>query len=323
MLPVRVDCTNMAQNRPIDRWTMVFDQSTRSELRSSDRAALMDGRHGLGPEGGLNQIKARYARFVADSKESAACAWARLEGQANSALRRSEEADARWTFLQLETQGEEPELAVPLFWILVALGLLGGETIFLGPFLDGIGAANAVTQLIIAGCAVLAWTGIVETAAYLAARGVRVGRIIGIVILAVSALALVGLGWWRADVLARSSHNPALQAFFRDHPTSTTLALVTLTVLFPSAAALALWRHLPELCGAARWHGAGRDARRWREQVHALRAEQQALGASLNMTIERLGAEEREACERYLKHYRLGARLNGVKGGAAIEPSIS
>jgi hypothetical protein len=293
------------------------------KLGPFERSALNDGRHGLGPEGGLNQIRARFAGLHADAKESAACAWARLEGKANSALRRSVEADERWMFLQLETQGEEPGLVVSLFWILVALGLLGGETIFLGPFFDGLGVANSVAQLIIAGCAVLAWTGLVEMAAYLAARDRRVGKIVGIAILIVSALALVAVGWWRADVLAQSSHNPTLHAFFRDHPASTTMALVALTVLFPFAAALALWRYLPELCAAARWHGARRDARRWRERIHALRAEQQALGASLNMAIERLGAEERETCERYLKHYRLGARLNPTKGGAAIEPSIS
>jgi hypothetical protein len=290
------------------------DRSLGSQLRNSDRAALLDGQHGLGAPGGLQRIAAQFAQLRADAKEAAATQWSRLQGKTEQAVNRRAEAEDRRARLHLETQGKEPRLIVPLVMIVAAIFVMTTEAMLLRPLLDGWGIASSTAQFAFAVGIVLAWTAIVDLALFLMTGEGPFKRFVGILFLLIATLGLGAFGWWRREVLSLS-HNSALRLLFERSPIVTTLASVVLTVVFPIASALMVWLYLPELEHALQFRRVIRAPNSWHGRICWLRAEQRVIEASLRMKLERLDAREREEREFYLKFYRLGEHLNRTRQG--------
>ncbi len=284
-----------------------------SNLTDADRAALLEGQHGLGAEAGVETIAARIAQNRAHIKEAIGIPWERLQGTINDARQRKIEAVERSARLHIEMAGKEPEFLRPMIIVAAAMFVAITEAVLLRPIVEGLAIVNPLFQLIVAIGIVVMWMILVDVVFKLMAYG-PIWRIGGILVLLAAAAGLGVMGWWRRDVIALSVHSPTVQRLYENHSTAIALTVVALTVIFPFAAALAIWRYLPELTAALRWRRIMRKPAYWDAQIHRCRAEQNVLGGSLKAQFEGLDAKEREDRERYLKFYKLGERLATMNG---------
>src|SRR5512146_2462478 len=284
-------------------------------LTDAQRDGLFHGQHGIDLELGLDRLGKRRELSIVALGRSVNSRVSELKSSLAKAEQRTASVRSHFAILDAEAHGEAPSLWWPVLGLLLSVALTVGDAFLLAPLLQGIGLVDPVDQRLVA---LLMGAGLTAFA-HLGFRAWHSGsKVQGAIVLALAAGTVGAICWWRCDqiVFAASLGNDAWRDFLAEHPMSTRLFVIGLSVILPFAAGFISSHALPELHFSTRWYAARRSSARWDSKCASLREQLKAAEIDAKLAARDIELQHEIDRIQYRIHHRLGS--GGSQQGAEV-----
>lgn len=306
--------------------------------RHIDAEGFQAGTQGVPPAAQLSEIAAFFAQLKERVVQEAADRIRRLEARIDTLARRLNDAEGRWSDLQMITDGMAPAAVLPICAVSVAMLVVLGEATFLAPVMDAFGIADPMAQILLAGVIVVVTSGLVEIAKRqlvshtrqvkhddAADKELAPGRIgfagylkaALLCFLTLVSLTLVFfLGWWRAEQMifaASLQHAGAWKQFMASNPGLTRAVVVLLTTGLPVFVALVFEWGLDGVRLAWEWRKARYQCHRFSKLLNAAKKKLEARREKHESRLTELDNMREEWNSSYEHHHAMGQQIGARK----------
>ena len=258
----------------------------------------------------LRKFTAVFAQHVAKTTARFEPRIKKLEAKANILNELRQNAAALWTKFDSATNGQEPQMLLPLMAFVVSFLLWLGETYLIAPVLDGMGISEPIEQKLVAGVVVLAAATLLEVATHLY-RTENSSFILRVICFLLSGATLIFLGWWRGAELIYSAAlgSGALKSFLSQTEGLTTIVVTLLTIILPVGATLALDWGLTQARFGWSWRKARKANKRFSASHEHVARKLEAIRIERDQECSIWEQRREECANAFLQAYELGRTI--------------